>query len=128
MRRLRKGAFSVTGPRRPARLSRLGPVSLATIFPRLRRHPSLTLLRAITSLGPHVVTVATPEPFLIAAGIVGGENDDLGAAATRARCVVLFRIGGTMTVSHLPPPRQHTPRTSGRYHQSSVPRSPHRGS
>ena len=68
------------------------------------RRQSFTLLRAVTSLRPHVITRVTSEPFLIAAGIVRREGGDRRAAAPWARGTTLFGIRGTITVRHSPAP------------------------
>ena len=64
------------------------------------------LFRAITSLRPHVIAVATPEPFLIATGIVCREDGDRRTAAPWARSTTLFGICGTIPVIHSPAHRE----------------------
>lgn len=67
-----------------------------------RRLPQawLTLLPAVTPLRPHVIAVATPEPFLIAAGIVLGEDVNRPARAAGTRRLGLLGIGWAMLVYH----------------------------
>ena len=81
-----------------------------------------TLLPAVSSLRPHVIAVATSEPFLMAAGIVCREDGDRRAAAPRARRATLFGICGTIPVIH--PPAPLTRRSSGAVKSNSVPAQP----
>ena len=59
-----------------------------------------SLLGAVASLRPHVVTVGAAEPLLEALGIVRRESRDLFAVAAWARFPRFFRIFGTRTVRH----------------------------
>ena len=96
---------SVSGPGSPSRA-----VSLTLGWSVLLR--SLTLLPALTPLGPHVIAVATPKPLLIAAGIVCWEGVERAARATGARRLRLFGIRRTMAARHATAPPQDLPSIS----------------
>jgi len=65
---------------------------------------AFTLLGAVASLRPHVIAVATPKPFLTAAGIVRREDGDRSTRAARTCRNSLLRILGSLAATHAPTP------------------------